>query len=67
MCIRDRITSVPARNCLLEGYGIREGQQADLVILDADSPAEAVRRGGGVLLQYAGGRRLGAAAAAGTF
>ena len=63
----DMITSVPARNCLLEGYGIREGQQADLVILDADSPAEAVRRGGGVLLQYAGGRRLGAAAAAGTF
>ena len=49
------ITEHPAANCLLEDYGLREGREADFVVLDACSPAQAVLRGGGVLLRYEGG------------
>ena len=37
------VTETPARILGLEGYGIAPGCNADLVILDAGSPAEAIR------------------------
>ena len=49
------ITENPAANCLLEDYPLREGRVADFVVLDARSPAQAVLRGGGVLLRYEAG------------
>lgn len=52
------ITENPAANCLISDYGLREGCRADFVLLDAQSPAQAVLRGGGVLLRYAGGSPL---------
>jgi len=39
----DAVTSTPARILGLEGYGIAEGCNADLVLLDAGSPVEAIR------------------------
>jgi cytosine/creatinine deaminase len=39
----DMVTSNPARGMGLEGYGIREGSSADLVLLDATSVHEALR------------------------
>ena len=45
MCIRDRdmITVNSARTMCLEDYGIEEGNSADFVVLDADTPFDAVR------------------------
>jgi cytosine/creatinine deaminase len=37
------VTETPARILGLEGYGIAPGCRADLVVLDAGSPAEAIR------------------------
>lgn len=39
----DAITRTPARILGLEGYGIEPGCRADLVLLQAGSPAEAIR------------------------
>ncbi|TXF98118.1 amidohydrolase family protein [Massilia arenae] len=39
----DAITATPARILGLEGYGLAPGCHADLVILDAGSPVEAIR------------------------
>ncbi|MFL6711033.1 MAG: amidohydrolase family protein [Massilia sp.] len=39
----DAVTTTPARILGLEGYGIAPGCQADLVLLDAASPVEAIR------------------------
>lgn len=39
----DMITVNPARLLMLEGYGIAEGNPANLVILDADSEFDAIR------------------------
>ena len=36
------VTSRPAKNMLLEGYGLAEGGKADLVLLDAPSAKEAI-------------------------
>ena len=52
------ITENPAANCLISDYGLREGCRADFVLLDAQSPAQAILRGGGVLLRYADGSLL---------
>jgi cytosine deaminase len=41
-CFR-AVTEVPARILGLEGYGVAPGCQADLVLLDAGSPVEAIR------------------------
>jgi cytosine deaminase len=41
-CFR-AVTEVPARILGLEGYGIAPGCHADLVLLDASSPVEAIR------------------------
>jgi cytosine deaminase len=41
-CFR-AVTEVPARILGLEGYGIAPGCHADLVLLDAASPVEAIR------------------------
>lgn len=49
------ITENPAANCMLSGYGLREGQRADFAVLNAQSPAQAVLNGGGVLFWYANG------------
>ena len=54
------VTSVPARILGLEGYGLTPGCRADMVVLDAANPVEAVRlkpvrihviRGGQVIAQ----------------
>jgi cytosine/creatinine deaminase len=37
------VTAVPARILGLEGYGLEPGCHADLVLLDASSPADAIR------------------------
>jgi cytosine deaminase len=37
------VTEVPARILGLEGYGVAVGCHADLVLLDAGSPVEAIR------------------------
>ena len=37
------VTETPARILGLEGYGLAPGCHADLVLLDAGSPAEAIR------------------------
>jgi len=37
------VTETPARILGLEGYGIREGNAADLVLLDAEDPFHAIR------------------------
>ena len=39
----DAVTSTPARILGLEGYGIAPGCHADLVLLDAATPVEAIR------------------------
>ncbi|WP_051328619.1 amidohydrolase family protein [Geminicoccus roseus] len=39
----DAVTSVPAQLMQLDGYGITPGCRADLVVLDAADPVEAVR------------------------
>ncbi len=39
----DAVTSTPARILGLEGYGLAAGCYADLVILDAGDPIEAIR------------------------
>jgi cytosine deaminase len=39
----DAVTTVGARNLHLEGYGLRKGDRADLVVLQATSPFEAIR------------------------
>ncbi|WP_050465937.1 amidohydrolase family protein [Herbaspirillum autotrophicum] len=39
----DAVTSTPARILGLEGYGLETGCHADLVILDAANPIEAIR------------------------
>jgi len=39
----DLVTDNPAKGMRLEGYGIREGDNADLVLLDAPSVHEAIR------------------------
>jgi cytosine deaminase len=41
-CFR-AVTEVPARILGLEGYGVAPGCRADLVLLDAASPVEAIR------------------------
>lgn len=38
----DMITYNPARNAQLEDYGVEVGCKADLVLLDADGPANAI-------------------------
>src|SRR5665811_1596168 len=55
MCIRDRtsreairstfdaVTEIPARILGLEGYGVTVGAHADMVLLQAYDPIEAVR------------------------
>ncbi|HEX2527839.1 MAG TPA: amidohydrolase family protein [Geminicoccus sp.] len=58
----DAVTSVPASIMNLEGYGLTPGCKADLIVLDAADPVEAVRikpprlhviRGGKVLARSA--------------
>ena len=39
----DAVTATPARILGLEGYGIAVGCNADLVVLDARDPVEAIR------------------------
>ena len=39
----EAVTTTPARILGLEGYGIAVGKHADLVLLDAADPVEAIR------------------------
>ena len=48
------ITENPAANCMLSDYRLQEGQRADFVVLNAQSPAQAVLSGG-VRFWYANG------------
>lgn len=50
------VTSRPARNALLSGYGLAEGCRADLVVLDAPTAREAVISGAQRLYVFKGGR-----------
>jgi cytosine deaminase len=51
------ITSAPARIMNLKDYGVAVGNPADLVVVDADSPAQAVAEVRPVLCGYKRGRR----------
>src|SRR5215831_4218503 len=52
----DAVTEVPARILGLEGYGLRPGCRADCVLLQARSPAEAIRLRAQRLAVVRGGR-----------
>jgi cytosine/creatinine deaminase len=52
------VTETPARILGLQGYGIEPGRHADLVLLDAGSPAEAIRLRAARLLVLRRGRVL---------
>jgi len=49
-------TYAGAENCLLEGYGLEVGDRADLVVLDAPTPAEALKSMSPSLYVLHGGR-----------
>ena len=44
MCIRDRITTNPARALGVDAGGVRAGGPASLVVFDAPTPEDALRR-----------------------
>jgi cytosine deaminase len=50
------ITTNPARAIGLEGYGLAEGCRADLVVLDAGDPAQAITEQAEKLYVIKGGR-----------
>ena len=50
------VTVRPARNALLDGYGLAEGCRADLAVLDAPTAREAVISGAERLYGFKGGR-----------
>ena len=50
------VTTRPARNALLEGYGLAEGCRADLAVLDAPTAREAVVSGAQRLAVFKAGR-----------
>jgi cytosine deaminase len=52
----DAVTVNPARILGLEGYGIEPGCRADFVLLQARSPAEAIRLRAARLAVVRGGR-----------
>jgi cytosine deaminase len=54
----DAVTVNPARILGLEGYGLEPGCRADFVLLQARSPAEAIRLRAQRLLVVRGGRVL---------
>ena len=54
----DAVTVNPARILGLQGYGLEVGCQADFVLLQADSPVDALRRRAHRLLVVRGGRVL---------
>jgi cytosine deaminase len=54
----DAVTVNPARILGLEGYGLEPGCRADFVLLQARSPAEAIRLRAARLLVVRGGRVL---------
>ena len=52
----DLVTTNAARAIGLEDYGLAEGRRADLVVLDARSPAEAITEQSEKLWVIKGGR-----------
>jgi cytosine deaminase len=54
----DAVTTTPARILGLQGYGLEPGCRADFVLLQARSPAEAIRLRAQRLLVVRGGRVL---------
>ena len=49
-------TFAPAKNCLLEGYGLAVGDKADLTVIDAPTTAEALKSVSGCLYVLKDGR-----------
>ena len=54
----DAVTEHPARVLGLDGYGLAVGRRADLVLLQARSPEEAIRLRAARLMTVRGGRVL---------
>lgn len=52
----DMISYNPARNTLLEDYGVRKGCKADLVLIDANTPEEAILKQSAKLYVFKHGR-----------
>lgn len=52
------ITHNPAKNLGLRGYGIMEGNPANLIVLDAHSEREVLQEGCPVLLSVHRGKRV---------
>jgi cytosine deaminase len=53
------ITDIPARLMGLEGYGIREGARADLVVCDCEDATDLIAGGPDHRLVLAKGKRVG--------
>lgn len=51
------ITINPALNCLLKDYGIKKGQMADFLVLDAPSIQEAIISKANILFKYINGNK----------
>lgn len=52
----DLITTCPGKALGLDGYGLQEGGRADLVLFDADSPADVLMYGAAPALVFKAGR-----------